>query len=133
MPYPPPSDCVGGNPSEKASGNDRPVEAHRQAHTDLLLRRVGMTCPDTGDRELPHGLAERVRLFETLVRRLRPQELVIAIEGGGARVPMHSMSLPHRQRVAPTGWRHDGGPTKLEALRGKGISPGRRVVGRQSA
>ena len=60
-----------------------------------------MTCPEAGDRELSHSLAERVRLFETLVRRLRPQELVIAIDGSGARVPMHRMSLPHRPRVAP--------------------------------
>jgi hypothetical protein len=43
----------------------------------------------SGDR-----LAKRVRLFETLVRRLRPQELVIAIDGGGARVLMHGMILP---------------------------------------
>lgn len=54
-----------------------------------------MTCPEAGDRELSYGLAKRVRLFETLVRRLRPQELVIAIDSSGARVPMHSMSLPH--------------------------------------
>src|SRR5262245_18946819 len=100
---PPPSGCVGGNPSEKASGNAPPVEAHRQAHTDLLRRRVGMTCPEAGDRELSHGLAERVRLFETLVRRLRPQELVIAIVRRRARVPMHGTSLPHRLRVAPGG------------------------------
>ena len=73
MPDPPPSGCVGGNPSEKASGNDVPVEAHRQAHTDLLRRRVRMTCPEAGDRELSHSPAKRVRLFETLVRRLRPQ------------------------------------------------------------
>ena len=57
-----------------------------------------MTRPEAGDRELSHSLAKRVRLFETLVRRLRPQELVIAIDGSGARVPMHSMSLPHRPR-----------------------------------
>jgi len=93
---PPPSGCVGGNPSEKASRNDPSVEAHRQAHTDLLRRRVGMTCPEAGDGELSHSLAERVRLFETLVRRLRPQELVIAIDGSRARVPMHGTSLPHR-------------------------------------
>ena len=68
---------------------------------DLLRRRLGITCPKPGDRQLSHSLAEGVRLFETLVRRLRPQELVIAIDGSGARVPMHGTSLQHRPRVAP--------------------------------
>ena len=55
-----------------------------------------MTCLQAGDREFSHRLAKRVRLFETLVRRLRPQELMIAIDGSGARIPMHGNSLPHR-------------------------------------
>ena len=68
-----------------------------------------MTCPEAGDGELSHSLAERVRLFETLVRRLRPEELVVAIDGGRARVPMHGMSLPHRRggadRRSQQNWR----------------------------
>ena len=100
---PPPSDCVGGKLSEKAPGHVPPVKAHGQADTDLLRRRAGMASPEAGDCQLSDGLAERVRLFETLVRRLRPQELVIASDGSGVRVPMHSVRLPHRPRVAPAG------------------------------
>jgi hypothetical protein len=91
-----PSDCVGGNLSEKAPSNVPSIEAHREAQSDLLGRRVGVTCPEACDRKLSYRLGERVRLFETLVRSLRAQKLVIAIDGGGARIPMHGTSLPHR-------------------------------------
>jgi hypothetical protein len=52
-----------------------------------------MAHPDSSHRQLSGRGAERIHLFETFVRRLPAEELVIAIHGGRPRVPIHDLSL----------------------------------------